>query len=103
MRIDILEKDGRDCPTVFCDVCLKRIEDAGMAIAKWREKAEGDPTWGKNHVVICHKGKCDKDPTYPQEAYLFCQELDVFLTYLSQNANINEKSAKARAVALSSI
>ena len=49
----IKNENGRTAPIIRCDVCGKRIEDAGLALAMW--KATEGKLLEDGQVHFCHK------------------------------------------------
>lgn len=70
---------GRGCPKLYCDICGRRIDDAGLAMAAWDFDARI-----VHHV---HKGRClDKfEQAGDPEALLCTEELSTHLLQLAAN------------------
>ncbi|HPS07675.1 MAG TPA: hypothetical protein PLG22_09100 [Kiritimatiellia bacterium] len=57
-------ENGRTAPIIRCDVCSKRIEDAGLALAMWKTKEGKLLEDGKVHFChkACHEKLDEADP-----------------------------------------
>ena len=76
--ITLIKKDRVTAPLVYCDVCKKRIDNAGMALYVWNTGQEKD-------FKIIHKGTCDT------REYESSMELRYFFIYLMKNTGIKRK------------
>jgi hypothetical protein len=103
VRLDIVIKDGKHCPAIFCDVCRKQITGESAGIVAYGERDKESPLYAqsKYEILFAHKGTCAETPRL--RALLFWQDLDVFLVYLLDNADVDYKDARTRAEFLASI
>lgn len=86
--IQLLQSEGRTGPTIYCDICNTRIEDASDAAvvfqAGYKEGAELD----FRHV---HKGACDAEAQRRAGGHLSWQPLEDHLLYLIGNVGLSTK------------
>ena len=80
--IEMVRKDGKTCPVIFCDVCGKLIKDVDMGMVSFTSMEEGNIP-----VKFVHKFTCDQgDPMW--------QELSHFLAWLLQNVGFDDEKYK---------
>jgi hypothetical protein len=80
MPIVMINRRGRYCPTIVCEVCEEPILDSGNVLY--------DPE-RLDTIYYVHKGRCnDIIEAQCTPASLWWEELSWFLVYVANNANI---------------
>jgi hypothetical protein len=92
--LTFMEKKGRFCPVITCDVCGKRIRRADAA-GVCGVKA-GEP------LRFFH-ADCDVDARHNTENFQYYEDLDVFLIFLEHNLRLNREDSRERATVLASL
>lgn len=84
--IEVIRNDMRDAPMILCEVCGKRIENAGMGMVAYEEvEIEYEGPVG---FTFLHKGECDqsyKGGNYRKGGWV---ELTHFLANLCNNSGL---------------
>ena len=92
--LTFIEKKGRCCPTIICDVCgkcIRRADTAGVCGSK------------KNEPLRFFHSDCDVDARHNTEEFMYYEDLDVFLTFLEHNTPFNRKATRERAMVMASL
>jgi hypothetical protein len=84
MNAQLINRDGRKAPMLFCDVCGGAIRRSEMAMVKWRDRTTNTPVISE--LKFCHKGLCDHESGNPMDCWM---ELDHFMARLLWNMHTN--------------
>jgi hypothetical protein len=95
MGLRIVSRRGRDCPTVFCDHCGRRIRDARDGNYQWRP-------WGGGELFYTHKSCCHAFEQV-RGGDGCAMELECLPVYLGNGLKVKWRAARRAAALLASI
>jgi hypothetical protein len=88
MPIVMIQKRGRYCPTIVCEVCQEPITEHGNVLY--------DPEQ-LERIYYVHKGRCnDVIEAQARPASLWWEELSWFLVYVANNAKLPPRTLVKR-------
>jgi hypothetical protein len=94
MGLRIVSRRGRDCPTVFCDHCGRRIRDARDGNYQWRP-GDGTP-------YFTHKGCCRAFEA-ARGGHWCAADLQCLPIYLGNGLKLKWRQARRAAALLASL
>lgn len=82
-------KDGRQCPTMVCELCGESITDYRMAGAVWDERGEFENWTFRRVTVLCKENGCLSKPPYKGLPW---QEMRDYLLWLAYNSGLKTEA-----------